>query len=93
MAQQISQGTQDVLDERQHQIDAGWDARNRGLNLDQYIGIALAYVGRATCSYRNKPEEKRDMLKKATAVFLQTIDRIDDGSLSLDIPFNVEGKS
>lgn len=80
---------EDILAERYKQINAGWDEKNKGLNIDQYIGIAIAYIGRATCSYRNVPSEKREMLMKAAAVLAQAIDRIDDGSLDLAIPLGI----
>lgn len=82
----------DIALERQRQIEGGWDEKNRGLVLDQYIGIATAYVGRATCSYRNAPEKKREMLVKAAAVLAQAIDRIDEG-LDVAIPLGVQGRS
>jgi hypothetical protein len=84
--------TKDVIAERQRQIDGGWDEKNTGLNLDQYLGIAAAYTGRATASYRNDPSEKREMIMKAAAVLLQTLDRIDDGSLSTAIPMNIPAR-
>ncbi len=85
----MSKASDDVLAERKRQIDNGWDEKNRGLSLDQYLGIAAAYTGRATCSYRNEPETKRDMIMKAAAVLLQTLDRIDDGSLDLAVPLGI----
>lgn len=76
----------DVLAEREKQRVGGWDEKNEGLVLDQYNGITLRYLGGATASYRNDPAEKREMLVKAAAVILQTIERIDEGKLDLNVP-------
>lgn len=84
-----NQGVVDVLVERTSQIENDWDERNKGLVLDQYLGISIAYLGRATCSYRNDPAAKRAMIVKAAAMLLQTIDRIDDGSLDLGVPMGI----
>lgn len=86
-----SVGENDVLAERSRQREQQWDSKNAGLVLDQYIGISLAYTGRATCSYRNSPAQKREMLVKAAAVLLQTIDAIDNG-LDTSIPLGVPQK-
>ena|SRR5580692_8472919 len=84
----LTKAEHDVLEERQNQRVEHWDERNveLGLSLDQYIGVVLAYLGRATCAYRNQPEFKRDMLMKSAAVLIQTMDRIDEGKLALTLP-------
>jgi hypothetical protein len=84
----ITKAEHDVLEERQNQRVENWDHKNveAGLSLDQYIGVAMAYVGRATCASRNDPKLKRDMLMKAAAVILQAMDRIDEGVLSTATP-------
>lgn len=76
----------DVINERVGQVKF-WDDKNAsvGFNLDNFIGIAIYYIGRATCSYHNdvddRTKHKRTNLIKAAAVLLQAVDRIDDGTL------------
>lgn len=70
----------DVLGERGAQVTRGWDERNRGLSLDEMLGVTITYIGQATCSYRNQASRKRENIVKAAAVLLQILDRFDDGS-------------
>jgi hypothetical protein len=74
----------DAVLERAQQISDGWDAKNTqlGLRPDEYIGVAMAYLGRATCGSRNADLDKRTMLIKAAAVLLQLVDRIDDDTVA-----------
>ncbi|MEM6746804.1 MAG: hypothetical protein AAF608_05240 [Pseudomonadota bacterium] len=83
---------EEVVAERVYQ-EGVWAEHNRSnlLCLDEYIGVALRYLGGSTISYRNAGEDKRKMLIKAAAVILQAVDHIDNGNLVLGRAHEVEG--
>lgn len=83
----MKQSIKDVIAERVKQ-DKVWGDFNSeaGYNVDEYIGIALHYIGNATMSYHNPSNLKRVNLIKAAAVLLQIIDRVDANLLAFKEP-------
>ena len=74
----------DVIAERAYQT-VRWDEHNSTHiepSIDSYIGLAVTYMGGASCSYRNNDNDKREMLMKAAAILLQAVNHIDEGRLS-----------